>query len=915
MLNFKFSNLCGVMYNSGNLSFANDENDFLYSPIGNKITVFDLKNGLSNTLPIESRSNVKLIEVSPDNNILVVVDVDGYAQLINLPRKIVIGHFNFRANVTALKVSPDGRLLAVACDKSLRIYEMPRLIKEFEPLVLYKNYTLWHYDAITTLSWSADSRFVLSGSKDTSVRLLNVFKLPGYIPFMFQGHKKKIIKAIFSEDNERIFSFSKDGVLFVWNYVAERSDDFNKQLEFNRRIKSNRNLSSRYKEAFGENSDDDEDNQDQDQVEKLVDLEAEFYSNFEKKVLSGRYVLEKKQQFRFDGRVSICEINSKANIIVFGLENGLFSLYDLNTLESRYTLQISDNKIDSLAINKSGSWLAFGSKKMGQLLVWEWKSESYVFKQQGHFFDVSCIAYSPDSSLLASGSQDGKIKIWDTSNVTCIVTFTEHLSKITGLAFVPNKNNVLVSSSLDGTVRAYDLTKYRNFRIMTTPQPCQLLCVAVDSSGEIVCGGSLDPYSIFVWSIKTGDLVEILTGHTGPVSCLKFSLIKDLLISGSWDKTAKSWELYSKNKLIETFEHTSDIVALDLSPDDKELAVATLNGEIYTWDVNVGSIKNILDCSRDIWGGRLQSDKMSAKNNSKNKNFNSIHYNLSGNYLIAGGNSQYICLYDMHYQTLVKKFCLTNNRSLDGINNKLNSKLMKSENEAHLNDYDKSDDSDYDNYDERNLLENLPGASKKVHSGKKFNLPIKILDVKFSHTNRAWAAATTEGIHIYSLDQSMNFGTLNLDVDVTPQNANSAFKAKQFVKAITYAVSLNNSNLITHFINNTPHDNIQHVSANLQFNIVCILLDFLALKLEKDEHVHKNLLWILCLLKNNGDQLKSLKNKNIFFNINKSIQRHYRGLTDMLEENTNIMKYVTESNFARLNGNDDEEMTAISEHF
>jgi periodic tryptophan protein 2 len=36
-----------------------------------------------------------------------------------------------------------------------------------------------------------------------------------------------------------------------------------------------------------------------------------------------------------------------------------------------------------VAVNSTGEWLAFGSAKLGQLLVWEWKSESYVLKQQG----------------------------------------------------------------------------------------------------------------------------------------------------------------------------------------------------------------------------------------------------------------------------------------------------------------------------------------------------------------------------------------------------------------------------------------------------------------------------------------------------------------------------------------------------
>ena len=57
------------------------------------------------------------------------------------------------------------------------------------------------------------------------------------------------------------------------------------------------------------------------------------------------------------------------------------------------------------------------------------------------------------------------------------------------MQYALNKSNLLISSSLDGTVRAYDLIKYKNFGIMTTPKQTQLICCSVDYSGEIVAAG------------------------------------------------------------------------------------------------------------------------------------------------------------------------------------------------------------------------------------------------------------------------------------------------------------------------------------------------------------------------------------------------------------------------------------------
>ena len=176
-----------------------------------------------------------------------------------------------------------------------------------------------------------------------------------------------------------------------------------------------------------------------------------------------------------------------------------------------------------MVINHSGDWVARASREEGQLFVWEWQSETYVLKQQGHFFDLNTVAYSPNGNFLATGGDDGKVKLWTTKNCLCFVTFTEHTGKITALEFTPTKGNAVLSASLDGTVRAYDLVKYRNFRTMTTPKPAQFSCLAIESSGDIVAAGSVEPYDIYLWSLRTGQLLEVLSSHQAPVSGLSFS--------------------------------------------------------------------------------------------------------------------------------------------------------------------------------------------------------------------------------------------------------------------------------------------------------------------------------------------------------------------------------------------------------
>ena len=164
-----------------------------------------------------------------------------------------------------------------------------------------------------------------------------------------------------------------------------------------------------------------------------------------------------------------------------------------------------------------------------------------MLKQQGHASSnsVTSLCYNSDATTLVTGGTSGKIKLWQTRTGFCYCTFSQHNASINALQYIASSNCV-VSASSDGTVRAFDLFRYRNFRTyfvrgfseidtatlcpwtdtydtiktgtMTTPQPCRLISIAVDSGGEVVAAGSFDPPEIYLWSLRTGKLVDVLSG-------------------------------------------------------------------------------------------------------------------------------------------------------------------------------------------------------------------------------------------------------------------------------------------------------------------------------------------------------------------------------------------------------------------
>ncbi|CAN0359471.1 unnamed protein product, partial [Hapterophycus canaliculatus] len=86
--------------------------------------------------------------------------------------------------------------------------------------------------------------------------------------------------------------------------------------------------------------------------------------------------------------------------------------------------------------------------------------------------------------------------------------------------------------------------RYKNFRTLVTPQPAQLTSLALDGSGEVVVAGAMDPFEVYVWSLQTGRLLDVLAGHEAPLSEMCFSPSQGVLASASWDGTVKLWDVY-----------------------------------------------------------------------------------------------------------------------------------------------------------------------------------------------------------------------------------------------------------------------------------------------------------------------------------------------------------------------------------
>ena len=608
--NYKLHRLCGACYgipnatnssiaskNGGNIVYTSDGNS-LISPVSNRIQVLDLVTNTVRTLPLESRSNVQTIAISKNDQLLLIFGTDNYAILANFHRGIVLHRFKFKNKVKCCEFSPDGNYFAVSCGKQIQVWHSPTIRREFAPFVLHRTYTGLSGE-VTSLSWSSDSSAILGSSKDGTVKLWTVQSVDGYQPVLLSGHKTNIVGAYFQEVkilNDRlrsVYTVSSDGALVTWrcSYTDENEED---QVKSKFWESSNASLDFFGGSGAATSSKPTNDN--------MVIQE----SNQAQHLPKGTWAVSTRHYFNQENAaVTATAFSKKHNLLVVGFSTGLFGLYELPSVSNIHTLSISNQYIRTVSINSTGEWLAFGCPSTQQLLVWEWRSETHIIKQRGHAYGMRCMSYSPDSIVVATGGEDGNIKLWNVTSGFCYCTLSSHTGPVTAIEFA--NASVVISASLDGTVRAHDLHRYRNFKTLTAPTQVQFVSLAVDPAGELVTAGTTEPFHIYVWSLQTGKILDVLTGHLGPVCDLKFHPIRGTLGSASWDGTLKIWDLYKREGDPESMSHNSDVVCCAFRPDGAQVCTGTIGGILNIWNVDSGNLISEIDGRQDISGGKFFS--------------------------------------------------------------------------------------------------------------------------------------------------------------------------------------------------------------------------------------------------------------------------------------------------------------------
>ena len=293
---------------------------------------------------------------------------------------------------------------------------------------------------------------------------------------------------------------------------------------------------------------------------------------------------------------------NKRSILAIGCQNGLVILYDIRDINSPQILQtfgVHNKTVRCITFSPDDTTIASGSED-GTIKLWKINSDdSFQTLTSEDIKQIWTISFSQDGKILASGSTDENpigidehhnIRLWNLDNGT-LQKLGTHNNQLRTVAFCPQaqQSNLLISGG-DAPVRSkYGISPHKNVKNSVQGYTNRIWSVAFSPCGRKLVSGCERMHRVRIWDVQNKQCIQPLLQHTDWVWSVVFSPDGQMIASASEDNTICLWHLRNERWEHHTVlkKHTERVRVVAFSRDGKKLVSGGNDYQVILWDLDL----------------------------------------------------------------------------------------------------------------------------------------------------------------------------------------------------------------------------------------------------------------------------------------------------------------------------------------
>jgi WD40 repeat protein len=419
---------------------------------------------------------------------------------------------------------------------------------------------LGHSAAITSVAFSPDGKFVVTGSSDTTARLWETAS--GKEVYRLEGHSGSVDAVAFSRDGRFVVTGGADGLVRVWDALTGKEVQ-NAEGHYTKRFEGPARI-----------------------LAVAISPDGKFLVAGGASTAAIIWSLETNQELHrlkgHQGSINAITFSQDGRFILTGSSDRTARLWDAGTATELHRYPGHTNVINTVAISNDNHKVLTGSSD-GTVRLWDAEAAA-VLKTHSMTggTEVKTVAFSPDDRSVAMGGRRGAMYLLEALTGKELQHFAGHKEDINAITFAPDGHSLLTGSS-DKTVRLWNLAD-GHLSQSFEGRSDNISSITFSPNGRFVLMGGYDN-AARLWDGTNGQEVRRFEGHTDKINAVAFSADNNLVATASSDRSARVWDATTGKQKQIFNEHSADVMAVTFSPDGRYLLTGTKDGMTHLWNI------------------------------------------------------------------------------------------------------------------------------------------------------------------------------------------------------------------------------------------------------------------------------------------------------------------------------------------